>query len=225
DGNFIFLGFRRYGFETRGGNDYLPALPESGLGILRAMREESAQRSAAPMTSEFSEYARKKDLLIITKTNSRSRIHRAVPMDRVGIKRYDDDGNLIGEDRFLGLFTSAAYSRSVREIPMLRLKAKRTIERAGLDPRSHNGKALVDILETLPRDEFFQITDEQLFEIARGILLLQERQRVALFTRKDVFERFVACYVYVPRDRYTPDFKERAKQILEEAFDGRETQV
>src|SRR5437764_3262112 len=225
DGNFIFLGFRRYGFETRGGNDYLPALPESGLGILRAMREESAQRSAAPMTREFSDYARKKDLLIITKTNSRSRIHRAVPMDRIGIKRYDPSGDLVGEDRFLGLFTSAAYSRSVREIPMLRLKAKRTIEKAGLDPRSHNGKALVDILETFPRDEFFQITDAQLFDIARGILLLQERQRVALFTRPDVFERFVACYVFVPRDRYTPDFKERAKLILEEAFDSRETQV
>ena len=225
DGNFIFLGFRRYGFETHEGNDYLPAIPETGLGILRTMRTESAQRSGAPMTREFSDYARKKDLLIITKANSRSRIHRGVPMDRIGIKRYDDKGNLVGEDRFLGLFTSAAYSRSVREIPMLRLKAKRTIERAGLDPRSHNGKALVDILETFPRDEFFQITDEQLFDIARGILLLQERQRVALFTRKDVFERFVACYVFVPRDRYTPDFKERAKQILEEAFEGRETQV
>jgi glutamate dehydrogenase len=225
DGNFIFLGYRRYGFETRDGRDYLPAIPESGLGILRAMRPESAERSGAPMTREFSEYARKKDLLIITKANNRSRIHRAVPMDRIGIKRYDANGNLTGEDRFLGLFTSAAYSRSVREIPMLRLKAKRTIERAGLDPRSHNGKALVDILETLPRDEFFQITDEQLFEIARGILLLQERQRVALFTRKDVFERFVSCYVFVPRDRYTPDFKERAKAILEAAFDGRETQV
>src|SRR2546430_4907122 len=146
-------------------------------------------------------------------------------MDRIGIKRYDAGGNLIGEDRFLGLFTSAAYNRSVIEIPMLRLKAKRTIERLGLDPRSHNGKALVDILETFPRDEFFQITDDQLFEIARGILLLQERQRVALFTRKDVFERFVSCYVFVPRDRYTPDFKERAKQILEEAFEGRDTQV
>src|SRR6266498_4064671 len=108
---------------------------------------------------------------------------------------------------------------------MLRLKAKRAIERAGLDPRSHNGKAFVDILETFPRDEFFQITDQQLFEIARGILLLQERHRVALFTRKDVFERFVSCYVLVPRDRYTPDFKERAKQILEEAFEGRDTQI
>jgi glutamate dehydrogenase len=225
DGNFIFLGYRRYGFETRDGKDFLPAIPETGLGILRAYRKESQDRSAAPMTREFSEYARKKDLLIITKANSRSRIHRAVPIDRIGIKRYDDAGNLTGEDRFLGLFTSAAYNRSVFDIPTLRLKAKRTIERLGLDPRSHNGKALVDILENLPRDEFFQITDDQLFEIARGILLLQERQRLALFTRTDVFERFVACYVFVPRDRYTPDFKERAKQILEEAFEGHDTQV
>src|SRR5205809_2301136 len=109
DGNFIFLGFRRYGFETHDGNHYLPAIPETGLGILRTMRSESAQRSGAPMTREFSDYARKKDLLIITKANSRSRIHRGVPMDRIGIKRYDDEGNLTGEDRFLGLFTSAAY--------------------------------------------------------------------------------------------------------------------
>jgi glutamate dehydrogenase len=225
DGNFIFLGFRRYGFESRDGNDYLPPLPGSGLGILREVRQESSERGDRPLTPEFSAYARKKDLLIITKANSRSVIHRSVPMDRIGIKRYDDAGNLVGEDRFLGLFTSAAYSRSVHEIPMLRLKAKRTIERAGLDPRSHNGKALVDILETFPRDEFFQITDAQLFEVARGILLLQERQRVALFTRRDVFERFVSCFVFVPRDRYTPDFKDKARQILEEAFEGRDTQV
>jgi glutamate dehydrogenase len=225
DGNFIFLGHRRYAFNTRDGKDYLEAMPDTGLGILRDIRPESVGRGAQALSPEFSAYARRKDLIIITKANSRSLIHRPVPMDRIGIKRYDDQGNLIFEDRFLGLFTSAAYNRSVRDIPMLRLKAKRTLDRAGLDPSSHNGKALVDILETFPRDEFFQITDADLFNIARGILLLQERQRVALFTRKDVFERFIACYVFVPRDRYTPEFKERAKQVLEEAFGGRDTHV
>jgi glutamate dehydrogenase len=225
DGNFVFLGYRRYGFETHDNHDFLPADPKSGLGILRGMRPESVKRSEAALTPEFSEYARRKNLLIITKANSPSVVHRSVPMDRIGIKRYDTDGNLIGEDRFLGLFTSAAYSRSVREIPMLRLKARRVIERAGLDPHSHNGKALVDILETFPRDEVFQITDDDLFQIAWGILQLQERHRVALFTRKDVFERFVSCYVFVPRDRYTPEFKEKARTILEEAFNGRETQI
>ncbi|MEO8035993.1 MAG: NAD-glutamate dehydrogenase domain-containing protein, partial [Acidobacteriota bacterium] len=225
DGNFIFLGFRRYGFDTREGRDFLPADPTSGLGILRELRPESSTRSHEPLTQEFSDYARRKDLLIITKANSRSTIHRAVLMDRIGIKRYDTKGNLIGEDRFLGLFTSAAYSHSVREIPMLRLKAKRVIARAGLDPSSHNGKALIDILEGLPRDEFFQITDADLFNIARGILLLQERHRVALFVRRDVFERFVSCFVFVPRERYTTEFKERARTILEEAFEGRDTTI
>jgi glutamate dehydrogenase len=225
EGNFILLGFRRYGFETRDDNDYLPPVLASGLGILREFRKESSARPLAPLTREFSEYARTKDLLIITKANSRSTVHRNVPLDRIGIKRYDDNGNLTGEDRFLGLFTSAAYSRSVREIPMLRLKATRTIERAGLDPHSHNGKALVDIIETFPRDEFFQITDAQLYDIARGILLLQERHRVALFTRKDVFERFVSCYVFVPRDQNTVEFREKAKQILEEQLNGRETAI
>src|SRR4029453_2160441 len=156
---------------------------------------ESVTRGSAPLSAEFSQYARTKDLVIVAKTNALSRVHRSVPLDRIGIKRYDDNGNLIGEDRFLGLFTSAAYSRSVQDIPMLRLKFKRTLDRAGPDPRAQNGKALVEILETFPRDEFFQITDDDLFEIARGILLLQERQRVAIFTRKDVFERFISCYV------------------------------
>jgi NAD-specific glutamate dehydrogenase len=144
-------------------------------------------------------------------------------MDRVGIKRYDDKGELIYEDRFLGLFTSAAYSRSVRET-MLRLKFKRVLDKAGLDPRSHNGKALVEILESFPRDEFFQITDADLFDIARGILLLQERHRVALFTRRmfssDSCRATCLCLAIA-----TPDFKERAKQILEQAFDGRDTAI
>jgi glutamate dehydrogenase len=225
DGNFIFLGHRRYEFEARGGSDYLRPLPDTGLGILRNIRPESIERGKVPLSAEFSTYARRKDLIIITKANSRSLVHRSIPMDRIGIKRYDAEGNLIAEDRFLGLFTSAAYIRSVRDIPMLRLKAVRTLERAGLDPHSHNGKALVDILENFPRDEFFQINDRELFDIARGVLLLQERQRVAVFIRKDVFERFVTCYVFVPRDRYTPEFKERARAVLEEIFRGRDTEI
>ena len=227
EGNYIFLGFRRYGFETRGGKDYLPPIPESGLGILRDVPPGVApQRAAAPLTPEFSEYARTKDLLIVTKANSRSTVHRTVPIDRIGIKRYDDNGNLIGEDRFLGLFTSAAYSRSVREIPMLRLKAK---------PR-HRARRPRSALATTARrwstssrpfraTSFSRSPTTHLYEIARGILLLQERQRVALFTRKDVFERFVSCYVFVPRDRYTPEFRERRSRSSKRRSTGSETPV
>jgi glutamate dehydrogenase len=184
-------------------------------------------RSRTPFTKEYSSYARRKDLLIITKANSRSRVHRPVIMDRIGIKRYDKTGNgvLVAEDRFLGLFTSAAYSRSVREIPMVRLKVKRTIEKSTLNPGSHAGKALIEILETLPRDEILQMTDLELFHNALGILQIQERQRVALFTRTDVFERFVSCMVYVPRDRYTAEFREKASRILAEALNGQVTAV
>src|SRR5207237_5587887 len=132
DGNFVFLVYRRYAFETCDNTDFLPAVPESGLGILREMRPESVKRSEEALTPEFSEYARRKNLLIITKANSRSLVHRSVPMDRIGIKRYDADGNLIGEDRFLGLFTSAAYSICGLELPLLRLKARRVIVRSGL---------------------------------------------------------------------------------------------
>src|SRR4051794_6998680 len=119
DGNFIFLGYRRYGFETHDGKDYLPPDSASGLGTLKPIRDEALDRGAQPLSEQDSQYARRKDLLIITKANTRSVVHKPVPMDRIGVKRYDDNGNLIGEDRFLGLFTSAAYSRSVREIPML----------------------------------------------------------------------------------------------------------
>jgi glutamate dehydrogenase len=224
-GNFIFLGHRRYDFATRADGDYLIPQQQSGLGILSEIRPESVDRGDRALSKEFSDYARRKDLIIITKSNNPSVVHKRVPMDRIGIKRYDASGNLVSEDRFLGMFTTAAYSRSVRDIPMLRLKAKRVIERAGFEPQSHNGKALVDILETFPRDEFFQITDSDLYDIARGILLLQERQRVALFVRRDVFERFVACYVFVPRDRYTAEFKERAKALLEAELGGRDTQI
>ncbi|MFP5248153.1 MAG: NAD-glutamate dehydrogenase, partial [Thermoanaerobaculia bacterium] len=117
-GNFIFLGHRRYVFETRDGKDYLRPLPETGLGILREIRPESVERGNEPLSAEFSDYARSKDLIIITKANSRSVVHRPVPMDRIGIKRYGADGNLVSEDRFLGLSTSAAYNRSIFDIPM-----------------------------------------------------------------------------------------------------------
>ncbi|MFZ2493989.1 MAG: NAD-glutamate dehydrogenase [Thermoanaerobaculia bacterium] len=220
DGHFVFLGHRSYTFATKGGRDYAEPQADSGLGIMRELSPESIARGKEPLSQVVSDHTRRKDLIIVRKTGNRSLVHRNVPMDLVAVKRYDEKGNVAGVDRFLGLFTSAAYSGSVREIPMLRLKAARVLESAGFDPSSHNGKALADILETYPRDEFFQVTDSELSEISRGILLLQERQRVALFMRHDVFDRFVSCYVYVPRERYTSEFKERAKAILEAALNG-----
>jgi glutamate dehydrogenase len=142
-------------------------------------------------------------------------------MDTIGIKRFDAEGNPTGEQLFIGLFTSVAYNKSPREIPLLRRKLERVIARAGFEPNSHDGKALLHILESHPRDELFQATDDELFEIALGILHLQERQRVALFLRKDPFERFVSCLIYVPRDRFTTELRLRMQDIVTKAFNGR----
>lgn len=220
DDNFIFMGYRRYRFSTEEGRDYLQIDPASGLGILREVRAESMQRSKTPFTAEFSQYARRHEPLIITKANSRSVVHKPVVIDRVSIKRFDSEGRLTGEDRFLGLFTSAAYSRSVRDIPLLRRKARRVLERSGIAPGSHDGKALIEILETLPRDELFQMSEDELFDMSLGILGLQDRQRVGFFTRTDVFERFVSCLIYLPRDRYNSEFREKAADVLEKTLQG-----
>ena len=141
-------------------------------------------------------------------------------MDAIGIKIFDDTGEVVGERLFLGLFTSLAYSRSPRAIPVLRLKVQRTIARAGFSATSHDGKALQHILDTFPRDELLQIGEDELFETALGVLNLQERQRIALFIRRDPLERFVSCLVYVPRERYSTDLRRRMATILETAFKG-----
>ncbi len=223
DEHFIFLGFRQYRFMTEDGKDFLKLEKGSGLGILREVRLESDKRGSLSFTPEFSRFARRKELIVVAKANSRSTIHRPVHMDRISVKRFNEEGNVIGEYRFLGLFTSVAYSRSVKFIPMLRRKARRTLERAGLAPNSHAGKALAQILETLPRDELFQISEDELFHMSLGILQLQERQRIALFVRRDVFERFISCLVYVPRDRYDSQLREKIRVILEVALSGQVT--
>src|SRR5205085_3668445 len=158
-------------------------------------------------------------------TNRRATVHRNVLMDAVGIRRFGPDGEVIGIRLFAGLFTSLAYSRSPRSIPLLRLKVQRTSARSGLSPESDDGKALLHILDTFPRDELFQIREDELYDIAIGILNLQERQRIALFVRRDPLERFVSCLVYVPRDRYDTQLRQAVAAILEEAFAGTITDV
>src|SRR3546814_5216626 len=86
---------------------------------------------------------------------------------------------------------------------------------SGFSLRSHDGKALLHILENYPRDELFQISVEDLHQIAVGVLHLQERQRTALFVRRDPFERFVSCMVFVPRDRYDTTLRRKLQDILD----------
>ncbi|HET7594843.1 MAG TPA: NAD-glutamate dehydrogenase [Stellaceae bacterium] len=220
DANFTFLGFREYRFGA--GEGSLDIVPGSGLGILRddAYPVFDGLRNFATLPPDVRQFLREPRLLLITKSNRRAVVHRPVHMDAICIKSFDSEGHAIGERLVVGLFTSLAYSRSPRAIPLLRRKVERTLERAGFDPASHDGKALSHILDTYPRDELFQIGEDELLETAMGILHLQERQRVALFVRRDPFERFVSCLVYVPRERYDTALRQRFAAILERAFSG-----
>ena len=222
DDHFTYLGYREYRFEGRGKKAVSRVLEDVGLGVLRstAVQVFDGLRNLGSLPADIQDFVKKSDLLRVTKANSRSSVHRAVHMDTAAVKVFDSKGKVVGERLFLGLFTSGAYSRSPRDIPLLRTKVDHLIERSGFAPGSHDGKALTHILESYPRDELFQITEEELFDTAMGVLHLQERQRIALFLRRDPFERFVSCLVYVPRDRYDSALRLRMQNICAEAFGG-----
>ena len=154
------------------------------------------------------------DLLIVTKANARSTVHRPGYLDYVGIKRFDAAGKVCGEHRFLGLYTSTAYSADLADIPLLRRKTANVVARAGVARGSHAGKALVNILASYPRDELFQTSEDDLLRTAMGILHLGERQRFRLFVRRDAFERFLVCMIYAPRENYTTELREKWQAIL-----------
>jgi len=216
DDHFTFLGYREYTIGPASGqdSDVLKAVAGSGLGILRSDPPAASGKLPRPVA----ERARDKVLSIITKANSRSTVHRPAYLDYVSVKTFDDDGEVVGERRFLGLFTSAAYTESVSRIPVLRRKSQEALERLGYQSSSHSGKALLDLLETYPRDELFQTPVDQLVPTLHAVLHLQERRQLRLFVRRDPYGRYLSCLVYLPRDRYTTQVRLRMEAILAAAL-------
>ncbi|HEV8685680.1 MAG TPA: NAD-glutamate dehydrogenase [Gaiellaceae bacterium] len=220
DDHFTFLGYREYELSAQDGEDVLSSVLGSGLGILREKEQKPVSHSFAQLPPEVRRLAREPNVLNLTKANSRATVHRPAYLDYVGVKRFDDAGAVAGERRFLGLYTHTAYSASPWDIPVLRRKVERVVERSGFSPGSHDHKALVEILETYPRDELFQISDDELNGITLGILHLGERRRLRLFVRRDTFGRFLSCLVYLPLDRYNTAVRRRIERILQDAFGG-----
>ncbi len=220
DDHFTFLGYREYSLDhgEGEGDERLRAVPGTGLGILRSDRTESTSFAALP--PEVRARAREPRLLVLTKANSRATVHRPAYLDYVGVKSFGDAGQVVGERRFLGLFTHSAYSESIEDIPLLDRKLDAVLDRAGLAEDSYDGKDLIEILETYPRDELFQISVDELFPIAMGVLRLRERKVLRLFVRKDEYGRYMSCLVFLPRDRYTTQIRLRIQEILRTAFDG-----
>ncbi len=215
DDHFTFLGYREYALEVHEGQDVLVARPGTGFGILRA--DPGAPR---PLPEAVAAHARDPRVLVLAKANSRATVHRPVFLDYVGVKQFDETGAVVGERRFLGLFSSAAYTESVKRIPVLREKAADVIDEVGLEPLSHAGKALMDVLETYPRDELFQTPVSDLVPIASQVMHTRERRSLKLFCRRDTYGRFLSVLVYLPRDRYNTAVRERIAEILKTQLHG-----
>ena len=222
DNHFTFLGFREVHFSGSGGKLRASADKTSGLGVLRNMKNAvfSQLRGEGPLAPSLRNFITKPSLVLITKADSRSTVHRSVHLDAIAVKMFDGQGRVVGMRIFVGLFTSVAYNRSPGDIPLLRRRMTKVIERSGFARASHDGKALLNTLETFPREELFQASDDYLFETALGILHLQERQRVALYVREDQFGRFITCLVFIPRENYNTDLRHTIQDILVEAFAG-----
>jgi glutamate dehydrogenase len=218
DDHFTFLGYREYVLDQVDGEDVLRAVTGSGLGILRG--DQDLSDAFAKLPPEVRAKAREKRLLVLTKANSKATVHRDAYLDYIGVKVFDDDGEVVGERRFLGLFSSAAYIESVLRIPVLRRRVQEVVQRSGFTPASHSGKDLLQVLETYPRDELFQTTVDQLLPIALAVVNLQERRQLRMFVRRDDYGRYLSFLIYLPRDRYNTDVRERIQRILLYATEG-----
>ncbi|MEU1182646.1 NAD-glutamate dehydrogenase [Streptomyces sp. NPDC005820] len=221
--HFTFLGYREYQLRE---DDSLAAVPGTGLGILRADPHHAGE-DAHPVSPSFERLpadarakAREHKLLVLTKANSRATVHRPSYLDYVGVKKFDAEGNVVGERRYLGLFSSAAYTESVVRVPVVRRKVDAVLTGAGFSPNSHDGRDLLQIMETYPRDELFQTPVDELRSIVTSVLYLQERRRLRLYLRQDEYGRYYSALVYLPRDRYTTGVRLRIIDILKEELAG-----
>ena len=219
DNHFTFLGYREYLVKKSGGESVLVPEQKTALGLLR--EHDSSKPKPVTMLGANSQALKgARDVLILTKTNARSTVHRPGYMDYIGVLSLDEKGIPTAEKRFLGLYTSSAYSRRPWDIPLVRDRYEYVMERSGLRLDSHNGKALRHILVTLPRDELFQSSSEELYQLATGILGLQERVKSRLFLRADRYGRHYSALVYVPRERYNTEMRQRVENMLKQALNS-----
>nr|PZN44161.1 MAG: NAD-glutamate dehydrogenase [Pseudomonadota bacterium] len=220
--NFTILGVREYRFAGGDASGSAP-IEGTGLGILRDpdVRVLRRGRELVVMSPEITAFLARPVALIITKANVKSRVHRRAHLDYIGVKLFSEEGELAGELRIVGLFTANAYTGSTRAIPYLRHKVAQVIQRAGFDPASYSGRALLHVLEDYPRDELFQVDIETLYRFSLDILHLTERPRVRALARLDEFDRFVSVLVFIPKDRYDTSVRRRVGQFLAEIYQGR----
>lgn len=222
ENHFTFLGFRNYERIGKGQKQALRLVSHSGLGVLRDTSKSRVLRYYSELPKEARELTLSNQLILLAKTNTRSTVHGSRYTDFISVKRFNQAGEIIGERWFIGLFTSSVYNDDPKSFPLIRLKVAEVLKRSALPKNGHAYKALAHILKTFPRDDLFHATVDELFDLGMGILHLQDRRCVRLFTRKDVFSRFISCLVYVPRDDFNVELCYRMELILKASFDALE---
>jgi glutamate dehydrogenase len=220
DDHFTFLGYREYVVDREGEEEVLRAVKGSSLGLLTRSEDSHRPRPLATLAAHYMPQSGSVDALILTKTNARSTVHRPGYMDYIGVLHFDPDGRPVAEQRFIGLYTSSAYTRRPWDIPLVRGRYNYVLQESGFAAQSHSWKTLRHILETLPRDELFQSSGDELLRTCLGILSLQERVRTRLFLRRDRYGRFFSALVYIPRDRFNTDVRLRIGGLLQQALKG-----
>ncbi len=221
EGNFTLLGYRSYSLNGVEGDIELVSDPSTSLGAM-LNSQESKPKLLSSLTFGAQREATSKKLMLLTKSNTVCRVHRPTKTDYIGIKRFDKLGRVIGEDRFIGLFSSSIYNNSVFQIPYLGDKLRRITESSNYSKGSHDYKAMQHFLETYPRDELIQATEAELLASCVSILKLEERDAVKLIVREDSFGRFFSCVVYVTRERYNTALRKKTQEVLARHFESEE---
>ncbi|OOE75847.1 NAD-glutamate dehydrogenase [Salinivibrio sp. ML290] len=223
DNNFTFMGYKCFDLVAVEGDYELRASADCNALGLAKKHKSPAVLSLSDMPESARAEALKKELLVLTKSNAKSRVHRPAYVDYIGIKKFDQDGNVIGEHRFTGLYASSAYNQSTASIPVLRNKVRRILDNSGFYRESHSWKALANILENYPRDELFQATEEEMRDVGMGVVQMQDRDMLRVFVRRDPFGRFFSCMVYITRERYNTEFRRQTQRILQQYFGSDQT--
>jgi glutamate dehydrogenase len=220
--NFVFLGYREYELIDTPEGRALHAVPESGLGILSKPGWSSYDTPEPLSRIEPNLRARIEggDLLIYSKTNRPSTVHRRARMDYIGVRRVSPEGRIVGELRMVGLFTSKAYMEPAARTPVLHRKLQQILEAEDLIEGSHDYKTVVTIFESFPKDELFAASPEELRKSVIGLLHLQEQRQVRLFIRRDLYGRSVSILVALPRDRFNPELRKQLQELFVRRFKG-----
>lgn len=220
--NFTFLGYREYDLVKTGRKKGLQEQTDKRLGIFRKLKDESSEIISIDSNEGMISFHNSDEVVFFSKSATRSNVHRGVYPDYIAVKKFDKQGKVCGECRFLGLFTYNVFAMSPRHIPLMREKIDYVIKKSNLDTNGYYGKNLMRVIENFPKEEIFQSDKETLYKNIWNIASINERHVVRLIVREDVFGSFVNCMVYVPKDLYSTRVRMQMEKLIGEALGSTE---